>query len=191
MVRPFWWTSDYGRSTARILLLFLTLATAFALAYCTWGVASPPGIVHRLFENENEAFLVDHHLVMLRSFYFSVVTMTTLGFGDMHAFAGSYWGHVLLTCQVLLGYFFLGALVTRLAILFQAGGPSDSFATAPRRTRIRRWVIAGVVAVVIAFALHQWYTRAVANWPSAQQHETAKQELMSRSTAGDVSLPEN
>lgn len=47
-----------------------------------------------------------------------------VGFGDMHANALSIPGHVLLTLQVLLGYMLLGALVTRFAVLFSAGGPA-------------------------------------------------------------------
>jgi hypothetical protein len=42
----------------------------------------------------------------------------------MHANCQSFWGHVLLTLQVLLGYVLLGALVTRFAVLFTAGGPA-------------------------------------------------------------------
>ena len=54
--------------------------------------------------------------------------MTTLGFGDMFANAQSIWGHILLTFQVILGYVLFGALITRLAVLFTAGGPAGKFA---------------------------------------------------------------
>jgi hypothetical protein len=53
--------------------------------------------------------------------------MTTLGFGDMYANAQSIWGHILLSLQVILGYVLLGALVTRFAVLFTAGGPAGRF----------------------------------------------------------------
>jgi len=66
--------------------------------------------------------------LIIRPVYFSVVTMTTLGFGDMYANALSVPGHILLTMQVLLGYVLLGALVTRFAVLFTAGGPAGTFA---------------------------------------------------------------
>ena len=56
----------------------------------------------------------------VRSLYSSVVTMTTLGFGDMHANPASIAGHALLMVQVLLGYMMLGSLITRLAIFFQS-----------------------------------------------------------------------
>ena len=42
--------------------------------------------------------------------------------------AESIWGHILLTIQVILGYVLLGALVTRFAVLFTAGGPAGTFA---------------------------------------------------------------
>jgi len=53
--------------------------------------------------------------------------MTTLGFGDMYANKGSIAGHVILAVQVILGYVLLGALVTRFAVLFTAGGPAGRF----------------------------------------------------------------
>ena len=59
--------------------------------------------------------------------YFSIVTMTTLGFGDMYANKGSIAGQVILALQVILGYVLLGALVTRFAVLFTAGGPAGRF----------------------------------------------------------------
>ncbi len=45
----------------------------------------------------------------------------------MYANAQSIWGHVLLTVQVIFGYVLLGALVTRFAVLFTAGGPAGKF----------------------------------------------------------------
>ncbi len=65
------------------------------------------------------------HLKMLcRSVYFSIVTMTTLGFGDIKARRNSTAGQFIVVAQVVCGYLLLGALITRLGILFAAGGPS-------------------------------------------------------------------
>jgi hypothetical protein len=61
--------------------------------------------------------------------------MTTLGFGDMHANCKSFFGHLLLTLQVILGYVLLGALVTRLAVLFTASGPAGSFTPMDKETK--------------------------------------------------------
>ncbi len=127
-VRCFWSFSDYGISTWRIIGCFFLLALGFAAIYANCACWWPPGIVNNL---DVEAHLPLWHyflLVILRPVYFSIVTMTTLGFGDMHANATSIWGHVLLTFQVILGYVLLGALVTRFAVLFMAGGPAGKFA---------------------------------------------------------------
>ncbi len=80
------------------------------------------------YESFGQEILIDNMgLVAWRGFYFSVVTMTTLGFGDLAANPLSWWGHGLLMLQVLLGYVLLGALVCRLAVLFQSDGPAEKF----------------------------------------------------------------
>lgn len=69
--------------------------------------------------------------------FLDVTKMVPLGsgsqrdIGDMHANPSSMWGHILLTLQVLIGYALLGALITRLSILFTAGGPSADFLNEP------------------------------------------------------------
>ena len=130
VVGPFWWMSDYGSSTSRLLISFSLISVLFAIVYLiptpAWFSELPtvswlPFITH-LHEYENDAGTVvplPKHLTAVRAVYFSIVTMTTLGFGDMYANPESAVGHVLLTVQVLLGYVLLGALITRLAILFQ------------------------------------------------------------------------
>ena len=135
-VGRFWQISDYGISTKRIIFVFLGLALVFAVAYYVWGfvdyycvgVEDHPGIVTNLFVLTDGKEAISCWLVPLRAVYFSVVTMTTLGFGDMYANAQSIWGHILLTIQVILGYVLLGALITRFAVLFTAGGPAGKFA---------------------------------------------------------------
>lgn len=131
-VWPFWLMSDYGRSTLRIAICFFVLSFMFAGVYFAFGFydyyqngSYNPGIVNHLFPcdfNPNYIHLIK---ISVRSLYFSIVTMTTLGFGDMHANSGSWFGHILLVFQVLMGYVMLGALVTRFAILFSGGGPAQ------------------------------------------------------------------
>ena len=108
--------SDYGRSTGWIAGWFFGLALVFALVYWIW-----PNYV-----------VVNERVGDIRGFvhalYFSVVTMTTLGFGDIAANPDSWAGQVLLMVQVILGYVLLGALITRFAVLFTAGGPAGKFA---------------------------------------------------------------
>ncbi len=127
-VRWFWCLSDYGLSTWRVIIWFFGLALGFAAIYANCACWWPPGIVSNLVVEPHVPLWHYFLLVLLRPLYFSVVTMTTLGFGDMHANATSIWGHILLTFQVILGYVLLGALVTRFAVLFTAGGPAGKFA---------------------------------------------------------------
>lgn len=127
LVRQFWQISDYGFSTVRIILTFFGLAIIFANIYYHWGRIAPPGIVENLFIDRTSV-VIPWQLVPLRTLYFSIVTMTTLGFGDMYAYPISWFGHILLMVQVILGYVLLGALVTRFAVLFTAGGPAGKFA---------------------------------------------------------------
>ena len=130
-VRPFWWMSDYGHSTVRIVWAFLLVALVFADIYYYCGpdyfhVGPEQGLVANLYVT-HKGNAVAEELVPVRAIYFSIVTMTTLGFGDMYASENSFWGHILLMVQVLLGYIMLGALVTRFAVLFTAGGPAAKF----------------------------------------------------------------
>jgi hypothetical protein len=141
LVRAFWWVSDYGISTGRIMLTFFLLALAFANIYYCWGAVDyyvlgeeyDPGVVSNLFVVDGEA--VAWWLVPLRAVYFSIVTMTTLGFGDMFANAKSVYGHLLLMLQVLLGYVLLGALITRFAVLFTSDGPAGSYTPMGEETK--------------------------------------------------------
>jgi hypothetical protein len=130
-VRLFWCFSDYGISTWRIIGWFFGLALIFAAIYANCACWWPLRIVSNL---EVEPHLPMWHyflLLLLRPIYFSVVTMTT-GFSNMYANAQSIWGHILIGIQVLLGYVLLGALVTRFAVLFTAGGPAGKFAKKER-----------------------------------------------------------
>jgi hypothetical protein len=81
----------------------------------------------RIERQPGEPVTVGKATAFVRAVYFSVVTQTTLGFGDMYANAQKVWGHVFLSLQVILGYVLLGALVTRFAVLFTAGGPAGKF----------------------------------------------------------------
>jgi len=121
--KAFWAMSDYGRSTGRVIVCFFICALAFANVYLGFGVLRDvygltwiPQPVSNLFVEGGRQ--VPNYVVPIRALYFSIVTQTTLGFGDMFANAESVLGHVLLMVQVILGYVLLGALVTRLGILF-------------------------------------------------------------------------
>ena len=112
----FFLISDYGLRTWRIIFTFFGLAFGFALVYWLW-----PSCV--MVNGGNGEIRGLWHAI-----YFSVVTMTTLGFGDIAANPDSWLGQTLLMVQVILGYVLLAALVTRFAVLFTAGGPAGKFA---------------------------------------------------------------
>lgn len=124
IVRPFMWLSDYGSSSLRLVSTFLYCALAFAYLYWLPMPAWPNGefTLQEPVTNVNsvDGVLVPDALRLPRCIYFSVVTMTTLGFGDITANPFSPCGYVLIGLQVLIGYILLGAFITRFAILFQS-----------------------------------------------------------------------
>jgi len=134
-VKLFWSLSNYGISTLRIIIWFFVLALFFAAIYSNCACWWPPGVVSNLSVEPHLPLWHYFLLVLLRPVYFSIVTMTTLGFGDMFAHDESLLGHLLLTIQVILGYVLLGALVTRLAVLFTADGPVGSYTPIDKETK--------------------------------------------------------
>ena len=130
-VRPFWWITDYGSSTPRIIYTFVLLAVVFGMIY--YSFETHPEL-EGIIQNLRIGKMSDVH-VFARSMYFSIVTMTTLGFGDMHAVRSStvwaLYGYLFLTLQVIIGYVLLGALITRLGVLFSGSG----LAQKPNKTK--------------------------------------------------------
>ena len=130
--RPFWWVTDYGSSTIRLFYTFLGISLIFSALYLIphilldqipWvnypfvgGLELDAGKYPEIGGFNNTQILM---LLWTRAFYFSIVTMTNLGFGDMYAYPLSSPGHILVGIQVILGYVLLGALITRLSILFR------------------------------------------------------------------------
>lgn len=122
----FWSLSDYGRSITSIIGCFFIASILFSIIYSLGGDA----LISNL---QSTTTTIDdvtqtHHFTLTqricRSFYFSIVTMTTLGYGDMYASTQSIWGYILLISQVLFGYLMLGALITRFSIMLTANGPN-------------------------------------------------------------------
>jgi hypothetical protein len=118
-VRIFWMITNFGKSTKSLICWFFGFALAFAVIYFILELCNN-GVIFNLR-------VVCHpwYYTAIRAFYFSIVTMTTLGFGDMYAVVNGVVGHLLIILQVILGYILLGALITRFGILFVGTGPSD------------------------------------------------------------------
>jgi hypothetical protein len=92
-----WWLfADCGRSLSRWAGWSLLLALSFAFIYWTLGP---------------ESFNTQHlNFNLITLFYYSVVTFTTLGFGDIipKTTTAAMW----VTLEVILGYIMLGGLIT-------------------------------------------------------------------------------
>jgi len=86
-------TSDCGRSFLRWGLLTSAVVVGFALLYGQVGLVTG-----------------HHQAGFLSDLYFSVVTMTTLGFGDV--LPSTPLGQALVIVQVVLGYLSLGGLLS-------------------------------------------------------------------------------
>jgi hypothetical protein len=89
-------SSNYGVSLLRWQVLLFSIATFFGLLY--WKF--------ELIRYSNPAA---GQVEGFSHFYFSFITITTLGFGDIIARKGA--GEVLVTMEVLIGYMMLGGLM--------------------------------------------------------------------------------
>ena len=113
---PLWafvwkWSSDYGRSLALWALWSLLIALSFSLVYMPaptwypeWFQEITPQF-HQAIDTE-----ANENLTFWKSFYFSIVTFTTLGFGDVVAANTS--ARILVTLEVMFGYIMLGGLIS-------------------------------------------------------------------------------
>lgn len=107
-----WWiTSDCGRSPLRFAGSVLFFAAFFGIAYANyevWGWL--PDSIKWLLDFINPEFGTRIDKTWFSPYYFSIVSLTTLGFGDItpQNAAGELW----LTLEVLIGYVMLGILVT-------------------------------------------------------------------------------
>lgn len=119
LVRVFWWTSDYGTSVIRILYVFCISVFFFSFIYYLCPKHIENLVVKKGASSEKKPGTAS----FLRSMYFTIVTMTTLGLGDIHPSPKSKLGHIVIIFQVLCGYFLLAEFVTYLGILFTSGGP--------------------------------------------------------------------
>lgn len=93
LYRVWWLTSDCGRSIGRWTVLIVAVATLFAGLFATTGVQ-----------------LGIHQPGWMTHFYYSVVTLTTLGYGDI--LPNSSLGQVLVMLEVCVGYMMLGGLIS-------------------------------------------------------------------------------
>ncbi len=117
IVKGFWWMTDYGSSTVRLLSVFLVSTLLFTSIYCMF-----PHLTNDIILNTSDNFT----MVVVRALYFSIVINTGLGFGEINASDTSYAGHIIISMHSLLGFILLGAFLVRIGILFQGEFPVAS-----------------------------------------------------------------
>ena len=113
---PFWaqvwrWSSDYGRSLALWALWSLLIALSFSLMYMPGPSWFPEWLQERMPQfHQVTGTDMGLPLTFWKSFYFSIVTFTTLGFGDV--VADNTLARILVTLEVIFGYVMLGGLIS-------------------------------------------------------------------------------
>lgn len=125
-MRLFWWLSDYGSNTARIFNAFLGVSIIFTFIYLAIVYLSPnPTVLSNLKITGN------WWLNFMPAFCFAVSTMVTLGFGGINVTIQesapwvTFFALFFVTLNLMIGYFILAVLVTRLGILFQSLAPEQ------------------------------------------------------------------
>ena len=112
-VRMFWWISDYGRSTVRIIGAFFGLNLLFTYIYLFLS-----SITLQFMPQTDPIFneTISFPMAMMQSnmIVFSITDVATRGLNELSMF------FVLL--HIIIGYVLLAALVTRFAIMFQSVG---------------------------------------------------------------------
>ena len=105
------WSSDYGRSLTLWAFWSFFFASVFALAYMPLPTWMPPWVQNWTprFHQTTGAYSGEP-LTFWNCFYFSIVTFTTLGFGDVVADNAA--ARFLVTLEVIFGYLMLGGLIS-------------------------------------------------------------------------------
>lgn len=117
IVKLFWWMTDYGSSTVRLLLVFLMSTAIYTGIYVIF-----PSLTNDIVLNHSPHIW----LRIARGIYFSIVVNTGLGFGEINASENNIIGHFVISSHSLLGFVLLGAFLVRIGILFQGEFPVAS-----------------------------------------------------------------
>ncbi len=100
LFRLWGWSTDYGRSLPRIVFFAFVVAMLYGLIYDLHPEMLNYGCGSRA-------------RTWFTPFYFSIVTYTTLGFGDVFPITPA--GEIIISTEVILGYITLGLLLSVLA----------------------------------------------------------------------------
>jgi hypothetical protein len=119
--RFFYWlwlvSTDCGRSFWPLFLWFFFVCFVFGAAYSDRGIPAClswlPSPLQNLLIVIDPRIEFKHTASWFSPYYFSVVTLTTLGFGDITPVNTA--GQIFVALEVLLGYAILGLLISILA----------------------------------------------------------------------------
>ncbi|NQS97857.1 MAG: pentapeptide repeat-containing protein [candidate division Zixibacteria bacterium] len=103
------YTSDYGRSLWLWIRISILIAFIFGATYLC---------AQQFFGLEKGAFDLKNDYNgwnYFAPFYYSIVTFTTLGFGDITPKINLWWLQVIVAIEVIIGYIMLGGLISILA----------------------------------------------------------------------------
>lgn len=112
-VKVFWWLSDYGSSTARLMILYALSIVGFQQLYLLPWYFGKQSLIHDI-DSERATFW----LIQVRSLYFSAVT-STVGFSYLGPLKESTTAHLIVISQVVFAYLIIGAILARIAALVQ------------------------------------------------------------------------
>ena len=112
LARLWRWSSDYGRSLALWTSWSILFAFLFAIAYRfpmpSWIPTGLQDLAPQFYQTTGG--YEGEPLNIWNCFYFSIVTFTTLGFGDV--VANNATARFLVTLEVIFGYVMLGGLIS-------------------------------------------------------------------------------
>ena len=105
------WSSDYGRSLVLWAFWYLSFAFLFAFVYMPLPAWMPVWLQDFAPQfHQTTGMYSGEPLTFWSGFYFSVVTFTTLGFGDV--IADNACARFFVTLEVIFGYVMLGGLIS-------------------------------------------------------------------------------
>nr|WP_052418736.1 pentapeptide repeat-containing protein [Methanolacinia paynteri] len=115
VLRLFWWLSDYGTNTKRIIGTFFGINILFCLIYY---FVLPPlneqfGVTENIFNMTTTTPLTA--LIQSNMIVFSITDIATRNLNEL--------AMLIVMFHIILGYFILAVLVTRLGIMYQSLSP--------------------------------------------------------------------
>jgi len=117
LYRLWWMFTDCGRSFCRLSLWVLLVWAVFGAIYADYTIPTWLSWLPQSFQNL--LIVIDPQIKFSPShswfspYYFSIVTLTTLGFGDITPL--NLAGEIIVAIEVILGYVALGLLISILA----------------------------------------------------------------------------